>query len=183
MTAIHVAAALTMALQASALHEGTKPDGVRGVVPARTTVSCLPVPSQIRDGALRDRPVMTQTKAPEPRTLDKGDQSNIDSPRQVVVRTEAEWTALWRQHTPDRPMPKVDFSREMVVGMMIGSRPTAGYSIDIVSTIEANGVLHVRYRETRPGRGTITAQILTSPYHLVAVPRSTATDVRFEPIS
>jgi len=121
-----------------------------------------------------------QTSAPAPRTLDKGDQSNIDSPRQVVVRTAAEWTALWRQHSPDRPMPPADFSREMVIGMFMGSKPTAGYSINIVSTIEANGVLHVRYRETMPSRDTVTAQILTFPYHLVAIPKSAATDVKFD---
>lgn len=136
--------------------------------------------SRLRAEPSLNEPSMTQTNAPAPRTLDKGDQSNVDSPKQVVVRTAAEWTALWRQHSPDRPMPRVDFSREMVVGMFMGSRPTAGYSLNIVSTIEANGVLHVRYRETMPSRDTITAQILTSPYHLVAVPKSSAMDVKFE---
>ena len=89
---------------------------------------------------------------PAPRTIDKGDQSNIDDRREVVVRTAAEWQKLWQQHSPDRPMPSVDFSKEMVVGVFLGNRPTAGYGVAVVKTIDANGVLHVQYRESAPGR-------------------------------
>lgn len=121
-------------------------------------------------------------KTPEaPMTIDKGDQSNVDDGKQVVVRTEAEWTTLWRQHTPDRKRPAVDFSRAMVVGVFMGSRPTAGFSVDIVSTIQANGVLMVRYRETQPPKGAITAQVITSPYHLVTAPKL-AGEVKFEKV-
>ena len=58
----------------------------------------------------------------------------------------------------------------MVVGVFLGSRPTAGYTLEIVSANESNGTLVVRYREAVPSRGTMTAQMLTSPYHLVTVP-------------
>ena len=114
--------------------------------------------------------------------IEKGDQSNIDDRRQVVVRTDAEWAALWRQHAPDRPRPKIDFSKEMVVGVFLGSKPNAGYSVAIVSTVAGNGALIVRYKETAPSPGAVTAQILTFPYHLVAVPASAATDVKFEKV-
>ena len=121
-------------------------------------------------------------KTPEaPMTIDKGDQSNVDDGKQVVVRTEAEWTKLWQQHAPDRKRPAVDLSRDMVVGVFMGSRPTAGFSVDIVSTIQANGVLSVRYRETQPPKGAITAQVLTSPYHLVAAPKF-AGEVKFQKV-
>ena len=118
----------------------------------------------------------------EPRTIDKGDQSNIDSRREVAVRTAAEWQKLWQQHSPDRPMPSVDFSKEMVVGVFLGSRPTAGYGVAIVKTIDADGVLHVQYRESAPGRDAITAQILTFPYHLAALSKSPSIDVTFEKV-
>jgi hypothetical protein len=113
------------------------------------------------------------------RSLDRGDQSNIDEPRQAVARTAAEFEVLWRQHAPERPVPKVDFSREMVVGVFLGSRPTAGFAVNIVGTREDQGVLVVQYRETRPARGLVTAQVITSAYHIVAVP-ARAGDVKFE---
>jgi PrcB C-terminal len=116
------------------------------------------------------------------RTIEKGDQSNVDDARQVLVRTDAEWTRLWQQHAPDRPRPAVDFSKEMVVGVFMGSRNNAGFSTAVVSTTDAKGTLLVRYTETVPGAGTVSAQVITFPYHLVAIPKATVTDVQFEKV-
>ena len=116
---------------------------------------------------------------PAPRTIDKGDFSNVDEPKQVAVRSDADWKTLWRRHAGERPMPPVDFGKEMIVGVFMGSRPTAGYDIAITKTLEANGVLRVWYRERTPARGLMLAQVLTFPFHLVAVPK-TAADVKFE---
>jgi len=113
------------------------------------------------------------------RVLEKGDQSNVDEPRQVAVRTAAEWKTLWRRHSPDRDQPRVDFARDMVLGVFLGSRATAGFSVEIVSALVEQGVLVVRFRETRPQSDRIVAQVVTSPYHLVAVPRHSG-EVRFE---
>src|SRR5262249_47458250 len=91
--------------------------------------------------------------AQAPRTVEKGDQSNIDAPRQVVIRDAAEWRKLWQQHAPDRPVPNVDFSKESVAAVFMGNRSTAGYNIAIISTTDANGALIVKYMETAPPRG------------------------------
>ena len=119
--------------------------------------------------------------APSPRTVDRGVQSFVYSARQVTVRDGAEWEALWREHAPGRPLPAVDFAREMVVGVFLGSRPTGGYVVEIVSTGGEQGALVIRYRETRPAPDRITAQVLTFPYHLVAVPQQSGM-VRFEKV-
>jgi hypothetical protein len=126
---------------------------------------------------------MSAQSAPAPRTIDKGDQSNIDDAKQVLVRTDAEWTALWRQHSPDRPKPKVDFSKEMVVGVFMGSRSNAGFSTAVTLATTGNGVLIVKYTETVPPPGAITAQVLTFPYHLVAIPKADIKDVKFEKVA
>jgi len=117
-----------------------------------------------------------------PRTIEKGDQSNIDDAKQVVVRADDEWTRLWQQHAPDRPKPAIDFSKETVIGIFMGSRPNAGFTTAVVSATEGGGALVIRYTETRPAPGTLTAQILTFPYHLVAIPKATATNVKFEKV-
>jgi len=119
-------------------------------------------------------------EAPSTRTIEKGDQSRIDEARQVLVRTDAEWTTLWQQHASGRPRPAVDFSKEMVVGLFMGSRPNAGFSTAVVSATAGNGALIVRYSETVPAAGAVTAQILTFPFHLVAIPKAAVTDVKFE---
>jgi hypothetical protein len=122
-----------------------------------------------------------QQSADTPRTVEKGEQSNIDQAKQVVVRTEAEWTTLWQQHSPNRKRPAVDFSKEMIVGVFTGSRPTAGFNISIVSTFAKDGSVLVQYRESQPQRGMMTAQVLTFPYHLVAIPKASG-EVKFEKI-
>jgi hypothetical protein len=119
-------------------------------------------------------------EAPSTRTIEKGDQSNVDDAKQVLVRTEAEWTRLWNQHAPDHPRPRVDFSKEMVVAVFMGSRPNAGFSTTITTAMAANGALVVRYTETMPGPGTVSAQILTFPYHIVAIAKADVKDVKFQ---
>jgi hypothetical protein len=114
------------------------------------------------------------------RTIEKGDQSNVEDAKRVLVRTDAEWTKLWQQHAPDRPRPVIDFSKEMVVGVFMGSRPNAGFSTAVTLTTVANGALIVKYTETVPPSGALTAQVLTFPYHLVAIPKADIKDVKFE---
>ena len=143
-------------------------------------VTLVTVLAQAFPGERRLDPMLLE--APTVRTIEKGDQSNVDEAKQVLVRTGAEWTKLWQQHNPDRPRPAVDFSKEMVVGVFMGSRPTAGFNTSVISTTAANGALIVRYKETMPGPGTISAQILTFPYHLVAIPKADVKDVKFEKV-
>src|SRR5262245_19522185 len=116
---------------------------------------------------------------PALRTVERGSQSNIDASRQVVVRSAAEWTAFWRTHNFDKPAPRVDFDKEMVVGVFMGSRPTSGYSVAITDVTERDGSTVVTYTESSPRPGTMSAQVLTFPYHLVAVPKR-AGNVTFE---
>ena len=67
-----------------------------------------------------------------------------------TARTAAEWTALWKQLGSSWPRPAVDFTRSMVLGIFLGSRPTAGYTVKI-DTIERQGdELVVTYRERAP---------------------------------
>jgi hypothetical protein len=130
--------------------------------------------------ALLQPPPQPPVPPSTPRTIEKGDQSNVEDAKQVLVRTDAEWTALWQQHAPDRPKPKIDFAKEMVLGIFMGSRPNAGFSTAVTMTTAANGALIVKYKETAPARDAMTAQVLTFPFHLVAIPKSDATTVKFE---
>jgi hypothetical protein len=108
----------------------------------------------------------------------KGDLSGQQTAKQVTVRTPAEWKALWKDHSPTEKMPAVDFTKNMVVGIFLGSKPSDGYDVEIVGVRAQEKDLVVEYVQTQPGRGTLAAQILTEPYHLVSVPQHQGT-VRF----
>ena len=117
------------------------------------------------------------------RSIDKGLNSNIDAARQATVRTADEWSKLWTQHAGERTKPAVDFSKDVVVAVFMGTRPSAAFTVEIVGTRTEGATLIVSYKETRPAPGGVAAQILTSPYHIVAVPKGSATDVKFERVS
>jgi PrcB C-terminal len=105
------------------------------------------------------------------KTIDRGGQSNIESAREVVVRTAADWTKLWSEHAGGRPRPRVDFTRSMVVGVFLGSRSTGGYSVDITRIEREGSDLVVTYRERKPDPADIVTQVITMPYHLVTTER------------
>jgi hypothetical protein len=115
--------------------------------------------------------LLQTTPQPPVRTVGKGPMSAIDAPRQVTVLSAAEWAALWKENGVNAPLPAVDFSREMVVGVFLGTRPTAGYGVEIVRAIGNSSVLVVEFVEAAPPRDAITAQILTAPFHLAAMPK------------
>jgi len=105
--------------------------------------------------------------------------SGIDTPRQVVARTAAEFETLWRSHAPGRSAPAVDFTKNMVVAVFLGSRPTAGYQVQITEVRREGDALVVHWAEQQPGPGQMAAQVLTAPAQIVAVPRFDG-QVRFQ---
>jgi hypothetical protein len=111
-------------------------------------------------------------------TVAQGATSNVEEPRQVVVRTAAEWQALWKEHSPGSAPPAVDFAQSTVVGVFLGSRPTAGFSVEISAVRTEDSRTVVEYIERRPPRDAFVAQVLTSPFHLVRIMR-TAGPVEF----
>ena len=117
--------------------------------------------------------------APPVQTIARETMSRVDEPKQAVARTAAEWTALWRQHAGDAPAPAVDLSTRTVIAVFLGTRGTAGYAVDITGTRQAAGVLTVEWRERRPDRDAITAQVLTSPAQIATIPKF-AGEIRFE---
>jgi hypothetical protein len=100
-------------------------------------------------------------------TLDRGSLSQIDEPRQAVARTPAEWAALWKAHAGEEKPPAVDLARSVVIGVFLGTRPTAAHTVEIVRIEKRDTDLVVTYRERSPAPGDMVAQMLTSPFHLV----------------
>jgi len=108
--------------------------------------------------------------AQAPVTIARGSASGIEVAREVVVRTPAEWDALWGEHGDQRPRPAVDLSSQMVAAVFIGTRPTAGYTVEITGArVEPDGLV-IDYEERQPPPGVIVPQMLSAPYHMVTLP-------------
>ena len=113
-----------------------------------------------------------QAPAPPPVTVIANDMmSQVDSARQSVARNATEWAALWKMHSGESTPPAVDLGSRTVVAVFLGSRPTAGYMVEITGTHQSDGTLIVEWQERRPAGGDILAQVLTSPAAIVSIPK------------
>lgn len=119
-----------------------------------------------------------QTPAVE--TIASDTMSGIDTPRQAVARNDQQWGALWQQHAGlGKPAPAVDFSKRTVVAVFLGSRPSAGYRVEVSGTRQEGKTLVVTWREIPPARDSLLAQVLTSPAHLVSISKFDG-EIKFE---
>ncbi len=91
-----------------------------------------------------------------------------------VVRDAGVWREVWSDLRGGAPSgrPRVDFARHMLVLVAAGERPTGGYAIRVSSVVRRDGRLVVRAQERTPGTGCITTQVLTAPYQVIRVARS-----------
>ena len=149
--------------------------GDRPSVATDTVFRVLPMPMP------GPAPGVSPAQSAPMQTLAADMMSNIDQPRQAVARTPAEWAALWRQHAGDKPAPRADLGASTVVAVFLGSRPSAGYQVEIVGTRREGEALIVEWAERSPGRGDITAQVMTAPAQVVAIPKF-AGEIRFEKV-
>ena len=112
-------------------------------------------------------------------TIARDTMSQVESPRQIVARTQAEWVALWRDHAGAASPPVVDLATRTVVAVFLGSRSTGGYAVEITGTRQQGPALVVQWRERRPAPDQVSAQVITSPAHIVSIPQF-AGEIRFE---
>lgn len=118
------------------------------------------------------------------RTIAIGYDTGIAGEKLRTARNNTQWTQLWREHTsttlPTAEMPTIDFSKEMVVCVLAGEKPTAGYGIEVVDAQFNGKAMVLGTRATSPAEGAIVPQIVTRPYHMIAAPMTSAS-FRIEP--
>jgi hypothetical protein len=125
-------------------------------------------------------PQAAQAQAVKFRTVVKGDGLSSSIPRQsVTIRGERRWTKLWDTLDESGDAPEIDFSRHMLIAVTQGRRPSGGHAIRIRRIVRAGGAWVVSVVETEPSRGCPSTGVITSPYHVVRVPRS-ARRISFE---
>lgn len=93
----------------------------------------------------------------------------------VVVRDAAQWSTVWaRVHEGGTvpPLPTVDFSREMIVVVALGSRASGGFGILIDEAAEfgVNGVT-LAILSISPGPQCGVTGALTQPVDIARLPR------------
>jgi len=116
---------------------------------------------------LADGPLVVQT-LPEPTGgySDPGLENTVvrdnDSMRKL-------WSQVYRNTTPVPDVPKIDFSRKMVLAWATSSSPCYSFALDQVAV--KNGAVVVNYHMTSPPPNVMCAAVVSYSVHLIEVDR------------
>jgi len=105
-------------------------------------------------------------------TADATSMSGIHEARTVVVKDAGTWAGLWSEHAPGRPLPAVDFTANMVVGVFMGSGANSCFTTAIDGVARTADKIIVHELRSVPGPDILCAMHVTTPAHLVVIPRS-----------
>jgi hypothetical protein len=113
------------------------------------------------------------------RVLAKGAFSGIQEPSQQVIKDKSALEMAWAKHSSGGrgtgKLPEVDFTKEMVILVAMGRKNTGGYAIQVTKVEPVGDKLQISVQRTSPKPGSMAIQALTSPFQVVAVPKSDLT--------
>lgn len=109
----------------------------------------------------------------ELRRIGQWTRTGVGEARRLVIRDANAWADFWSElGVGDRPA--IDFTRDMVIAVAAGQRPTGGYEIAVDRVRQPDGELVVEVVETAPGPNCMTTASLTQPVDVVVIPSLTA---------
>lgn len=115
-------------------------------------------------------------------TIARGNLSGVTHQMDVVIRDAQEFEMLWMHHSKGSmvaaPMPKVDFEREVVVGVFLGYTPSCGYGVKINEVEERATSTQVK-SQILVSSSPILCLIAEQPYELIKFPRSQTWAITF----
>lgn len=114
------------------------------------------------------------------REIASGSRSNIGQATRKVIRDPEAWKKWWSEHRTvetrldgeivPEPPPEVDFEKETVLILTMGTRSTGGFAIRFSGIRREDGVLTASFKTTSPGPDSLVTSALTAPFSIIAVP-------------
>lgn len=89
-----------------------------------------------------------------------------------TISNEQDWNELMDKAISQTNIPAIDFTKEMLIVAFQGKKPTGGYSIEISNLKKKDGIIGVTIVESEHGSDCITAQVITSPFHIVKISKT-----------
>lgn len=112
-------------------------------------------------------------------TIAKGEDSRLVESRRFVIRDPQAFAAIWSAHAASDQPPAIDFDTRMVVAVFAGERPTPGFGVTVTGSRREADALVITVEESVPPASAVSAQVLTSPYHVASLPRDDG-EIRFD---
>jgi hypothetical protein len=107
--------------------------------------------------------------------------TSIAETRYVVIRDAVAWQAFWSEHnngvSPASPLPPIDFSTSMVVGVVAAQLPSDCYfvyarRVSWAPSASTADHIEVTFHVQPPGTGCVVHELSVSRMFLEAMPRS-----------
>lgn len=107
------------------------------------------------------------------KTTDNEQISAIKQSKNLVIKDQATWASVWKEHkTTAQELPNIDFSKNMLMAVFLGEKPSACHSLRDLTIWRSDGKINVSYNETMPGPLTKCAYMLVAPAIIVEIPKS-----------
>jgi protease stability complex PrcB-like protein len=136
--------------------------------PEAAPSAAVPVPDPASAGAAGYAPYDAPGAALPIRRIGQWTASGLDSPVRKVIRDDSTYAQFW-QALGAGQRPAVDFTRDVVIAVAAGQRPTGGHAIAVERVARAGKSMTVEVVETVPGPGCWTTQQITQPVDVVVV--------------
>ncbi len=106
---------------------------------------------------------------------------SITTQKNFRIQNAEKLAELWRlvYGESDDLIPAVNFERNEVLAVFDGTHSSGGYSIEVSSVVDENGIARrVAVTRRTPGESCVTTQAITSPFQIVVLPISSLPIVR-----
>jgi len=85
--------------------------------------------------------------------------------REVLIESSEVLKRVWQDAFESKPLPKVDFDNQCLIGVFYGKRQVSGYGLAIHSLTDEGHRVVVRIKLTRPE--SLGENRVSQPYHVV----------------
>jgi hypothetical protein len=75
----------------------------------------------------------------------------------------------------------IDWTKQMIVAITVGSKPTGGYSVEVLGLTVKDKALTVRWKLNSPGPGDVVTQVISFPVQAVLAERFDGDKITFDP--
>lgn len=130
-------------------------------------------------GAKQDSKTLNDNSGENPmdyKILLEDSYGGTDTAENRVITTQEDLEKVYgiinRTRRPGIEVPKVDFTKNMVVAVFMGQLSSGGNRVEIEKIEETGDAVQVYVREIQPGGGDMTSMAITNPFIFVEFPHS-----------
>lgn len=115
-------------------------------------------------------PQVKITDMPDLRSLEQKFVAQGIREERIHLRTKAEWQAFWRRFSETKA-PEVDFTRNDMIIVLMGTYGSSGYSVNIRNVSLASEGVNAELLFCLPPPNSTLLTVMTSPYDIKLIPK------------